>query len=211
MRKITITKEEIILLDKVYFYGDMHIIDNTADAKAAINYLRKESIVGFDTETRPSFRKGQLRQMALMQVSTEDECFLFRLNKIGIPDFLKDFIEDKSILKIGLSLKDDFRVLSRSYDSHTTPEGFIDLQHMVKEYGINDIGLQRIYAILFDKRISKGQKLSNWEAEELTYEQQEYASIDAWACLKIYQHLKEGKFDPDNCKYSKEIDDNETF
>ena len=206
MTKISITKDEIANLDIESFPGDIFVINSVAQARKAITYLRKHNYIGFDTETRPSFKKGVVRKMALMQLSTLDECFLFRLNKIGFPDVLKEFLEDKSVTKIGLSLKDDFGVLKRSTQD-ATPEGFIELQSMAKSYGIDDISLQKIYAILFDKRISKGQRLSNWEAPALTDAQQEYAAIDAWACLKIYFHLTAGNFDPESSKYIKVIEE----
>ena len=206
MQKITITKEEIAELDAVTFPGTIHVINSLTQARKAIAYLRKQKLVGFDTETRPSFKKGVLRSMALMQISTQDECFLFRINKIGIPDVLKEFLEDSKVTKIGLSLKDDFGVLRRSTDN-TCPDGFIELQTMVKNYEISDISLQKIYAILFDKRISKSQRLSNWEAPELSPAQQEYAAIDAWACLVIYNHLINGNFDPKTTKYLREVEE----
>ena len=205
MLTVTITKDEIAELEVEHFTGKIHIIDTPSQAKDAITYLRKHKYVGFDTETRPSFKKGHLRPMALIQISTIDECFLFRIHKTGIPEVLKNFIEDNNVTKIGLSLKDDFGVLRRSNDK-TTPCGFIELQTMVKTYGISDISLQKIYAILFDKKISKGQRLSNWEASELTPAQQEYAAIDAWSCLKIYNHLIDTGFKPNFSKYLKEIE-----
>lgn len=204
MFQITINKDEIAELEVETFPGRIHIIESAAQARKAIAFLRKQDCIGFDTETRPSFKKGVFRPMALMQLSTFEECFLFRINKIGITESLKDFLEDSSILKIGLSLKDDFGVLRRSTDK-ASPEGFIELQTMVKNYGISDISLQKIYAILFDKKISKGQRLSNWEIPELSDAQKQYAAIDAWACLRIYHHLKNGKFNRDTSKYLKEI------
>jgi ribonuclease D len=157
-------------------------------------------LIGFDTETRPSFRKGEVRPMALMQLSTFDECFLFRINKIGFIDILMNFLENTKIVKVGLSIKDDFGVLRRT-SKDTQPNGFIELQTLVTQYGISDISLQKIYAILFDKRISKGQRLTNWEAQELSSSQCQYAALDAWACLKIYSHLINGKFDFATSKY----------
>jgi ribonuclease D len=134
-----------------------------------------------------------------MQISTPSECFLFRLNKIEIPEKLKDFIEDENVKKIGLSLKDDFNVLSRMSD--VQPDGFIDLQQLVPSYGIIDSSLQKIYAIIFGEKISKSQRLSNWEAPDLSYGQKVYASIDAWACLKIYHHLMGNLFEPKDSPY----------
>ena len=204
MTAVTITKAEIAELPIVSFNGDIHVINTVADAKKALKYLSGQQYIGFDTETRPSFKKGVTRTMALMQFATENECFLFRICNMGIPDILKDFLEDKTITKIGLSIKDDFGVLRRS-TNNTSPDGFIELQSMVKEYGIHDISLQKIYAILFDMKISKGQRLSNWEAPELSPAQKEYAAIDAWACLKIYHHLKDGHFSAATSKYLREL------
>lgn len=134
-----------------------------------------------------------------MQISTESHCYLFRLNKTGITDSLRRFIENPGITKVGLSLKDDFMVMHRS--DEFTPGSFIDLQTYVSRYHISDMSLQRIYAILFGERISKHQRLSNWEADTLTDNQQAYAAIDAWACLRIYRHLKSGMFNPAESPY----------
>ncbi len=210
MQKITITKEELVSLDTETFPGEIHVINSVSDARKAITFLKKNKYIGFDTETRPSFQKGVIRKMALMQLSTHDECFLFRINKIGIPDCLKDILEDKNVIKIGLSLKDDFGVLRRS-TKDAVPEGFVELQSLVKTYGISDISLQKIYGILFDKRISKNQRLSNWEAPALSQAQQDYAAIDAWACLMIYDYLKGNNFNPETSKYLKEIEEPTTI
>jgi ribonuclease D len=197
--EISITKEQISTLPQVVFHGDIFVIDDAAKARMALRDLNKYSLVGFDTETRPSFRKGKVNLVALIQISTDDHCYLFRINKIGMFEGLKQFIENDKITKVGLSLHDDFNVLHRS--GELTPGSFIDLQSLVKEYSINDIGLQRIYAILFGERISKNQRLSNWEADSLTDSQQMYAAIDAWACLRIYHELTSGNFHPDDSPY----------
>jgi ribonuclease D len=146
--------------------------------------------VGVDTETRPSFKRGQLHKVALLQVSTLDTCFLFRLNRIGMPEPLEDFLAS-DVLKVGLSLKDDFTMLRRRKDMHPDAGNWIELQDYVPRFGIVDKSLQRIYANLFGMKISKNQRLSNWEAETLTEAQQHYAAIDAWACVKIYNYLQE--------------------
>ncbi len=205
MLKITISKEELSSLPTETFPGKIYLINSVADASKAIAFLRKNKYIGFDTETRPAFKKGVLRKMALMQLSTHEECFLFRINKIGIPDCLKEFLEDKNVTKIGLSIKDDLGVLRRS-NKKAEFEGFVEIQNMVKTYGISDISLQKIYGILFDKRISKNQRLSNWEAPSLSIAQQEYAALDAWACLKIYDFLNEGNFNRDKSKYLKDVE-----
>lgn len=175
------------------------LVDSVAEANAALMVLEKEEIVGFDTETRPSFRKGCTHQVALMQISTADRCFLFRLNKIGIGEPLKKFLANPSIVKIGLSVHDDFSVMRRTTD--IDPKGFVDLQEYVKKFGITDISLQKIYGIVFGQRISKAQRLTNWEADVLTPAQQTYAALDAWACLHLYRHLRQGAFDAEHSPY----------
>mgnify|MGYP001775292348 FL=1 len=197
--KITITKEQLATLDRVSFNGNIHIVDTLPKLDMAITKLKEHNTLGFDTETRPSFKKGISHSVALMQISTLTDCYLIRINKIGMPSTLRMFLEDGTITKVGLSLKDDFGVIHKGYDAEMS--GFVDLQKIVPTFNIADASLQKIYAILFDKRISKGQRLSNWEADTLSGAQQEYAAIDAWACLKIYQYLNSGNFIPTESKY----------
>jgi len=185
----TISKEDLAILPVESFPGRIIVVENEIDTNKAMRYLTLFDAVGFDTETRPNFRKGQNHTVSLMQVSTNEACFLFRLNKIGIPDALKDFLVDENIMKIGLSLKDDFGAMRKR--TNIEPVNFVDLQSIVGEYGIEDASLQKIYAILFNMKISKGQRLTNWEAERLTDSQQRYAALDAWACLRIYNQLKQ--------------------
>ncbi|MEG1580349.1 MAG: 3'-5' exonuclease [Bacteroidaceae bacterium] len=172
---------------RVFFGGKIALIQTESEAEKAVNFLLEQPILGFDTETRPSFKKGVSHQVALLQVSTSDVCFLFRLNKIGLPDCLVKLLSDKSHLKIGLSLKDDFLYLRKRTDFRVGK--FVELQEFVKGFGIKDMSLQKLFANLFQQRISKSQRLSNWEAEELTESQQRYAATDAWACVRIYEEL----------------------
>ncbi len=191
---ISISKDQLSTLPVMAYPAEITVVDSVATAHSALLALAKERYVGFDTETRPSFHKGRTHKVALMQLSTDERCFLFRLNKIGITDDIKAFLEDPGCIKIGLSVHDDFTSLRRSADIN--PQGFIELQNMVRLYGISDISLQKIYAIIFGQRISKSQRLSNWEADTLTDAQKDYAALDAWACLNIYKHLKSGGFNP---------------
>lgn len=189
-----ISKEDVNQMGTAEFEGKITVIDKDEKISDAVNFLKSQKIVGVDTETRPSFKKGQTNKVALVQISTEDKCFLFRLNKIGFPAELQEFISDKGIKKIGLSLKDDFHSLNQR--DTVTPLNFIDIQSIAKNYGILELSLQKIYAIIFDKKISKSQRLSNWENDSLTEQQKRYAATDAWACLKIYKKLsKEEKLD----------------
>lgn len=196
---ISISKEQLSEMPTVEFPGVITVLDTVSDARAALRYLRKCQAVGFDTETKPNFRKGQTNTVSLIQISTLDHSFLFRLNKLGFFQELRDFMEADDVIKVGLSLRDDFHVLHRI--AAFEPCNFIDLQNVVKSFHIADSSLQKIYGILFNGRISKSQRLSNWEAAELSPGQQVYASIDAWACLKIYNHLMDGCFCPEQSAY----------
>lgn len=204
---ISISKEQLATLPIEEFDGEISVIETFESAEEALKSIRKSGTVGFDTETKPSFRKGQVNKVSLMQISTGDHCYLFRLNKIGLYEGLIQFLEDDTITKIGLSLKDDFSVLHCVAEFN--PAGFIDLQSRVGDYAITDASLQKIYAIIFNRRISKSQRLSNWEAPELTHSQQTYASIDAWACLRIFNALNESRFIPEHSPYRIEIQPDE--
>lgn len=182
-----IDKAALAQLPAEVFAGRIELVTTPAAAAKAVRFLMEQKVVGFDTETRPSFSKGQNHKVALMQLSTDGICFLVRLNRLGLFPELREFLECETVKKIGLSIKDDFHVLNRL--APVSPAGFVELQGLVKEYGIGEASLTKIYALMFGKRISKAQRLTNWEATELTVAQQRYAALDAWACLKIYNTL----------------------
>lgn len=200
---ITIDKLSLAKLPCASFGKDVIVIDNVEDVDSAIDELEEAAILGFDTETKPAFRKGVVNKVSLMQLSTSDKCFLFRLNKIGFHERLIKLLENPAQLKVGLSLRDDFHNLNKL--RKLEPAGFIDLQKYVKEFHIADSSLTRIHAILFGERISKGQRLSNWEADTLTDSQKNYAALDAYVCIRIYKHLVENKFDPFTSPYLQPI------
>jgi ribonuclease D len=186
----TISKAEIAQLPKVLFEGRIFVVYTEADTEKAVEYLKTQQIVGVDTETRPSFKRGMTHKVALLQIATTDTCFLFRLNRIGMPESLQNFLMS-DVLKIGLSLKDDFMMLRRRKDVHAEEGNWIELQDYVGRFGIEDRSLQKIYANLFGQKISKSQRLTNWEAETLTEAQMKYAATDAWSCVEIYNCLAE--------------------
>lgn len=186
--KNKINKQEINNLPKVSFPGRIITIYTPGEADRAVEYLLAQPIIGIDTETRPSFQKGKVYKVGLVQISTHDTCFLFRLNFFGLTPSMVRLLEDKSVLKVGLSLKDDFNALRKWINF--TPGRFVELQQYVQQFGIEDQSLQKLYANIFKERISKSQRLSNWEANILTEAQKEYASIDAWACIKLYEELE---------------------
>ncbi len=196
---LEISKQQIATLPTAVFPGRSILIENAADARSALAYLRRQKILGFDTETRPSFKKGANHSVALLQLSTQDECFLLRINKLGLTDQMIALFEDEAVMKVGLSIKDDIHSMSKVHEIH--PANVVELQTFVKSYDIADNSLQKVYAIIFNERISKGQRLTNWEADHLTEAQQAYASLDAYACLRIYNHLISGGFDATQSPY----------
>lgn len=200
---ISIAKDQLATMPTVGYSGHIMVVDNIEEAESALAYLKRQGIVGIDTETRPSFKKGRAHQVALIQIATDDICYLFRINQLGFIDGLRDFLEDETIVKVGLSLKDDFFMLHKIGEFQ--PQGYVELQSLVKEYSIADASLQKIYGIIFGGRISKSQRLSNWEAAELTAAQQMYAAIDAWACLRIYKYLRSGSFVPQTSQYAHRV------
>lgn len=201
--EITISKEELNALPTEKFAGEIIVVNSEDDAERIVEELENAPIVGFDTETRPSFQKGQNNKVALLQLSTESKSFLIRLCNIGLPSRIKAFLEDESKLKVGLSIKDDFHSLTRL--GPFKPAGFLDLQEYVKNFRIAECSLTKVHAIVFGRRISKSQQLTNWEAQALTNKQQEYAALDALACVNIYKKLKSGEFHPEDSPYYKEI------
>ncbi len=200
---LSISKEELAKLPLASFKGTIHIIDKEQDVDAAIDVLRNAGQIGFDTETRPCFKKGERNEVALVQLSTASDCFLFRICRYGFHRAIKQLLEDSMVRKIGLSTQDDFHALHRIEEFK--PANCIELQSYVKQYNISDNSLAKVYGIVFGQRISKGQRLSNWEADKLSAAQQSYAALDAAACLEIYSRLASGGFQPACSPYLKEI------
>ncbi len=186
-----IEKSEIATMPTLLYPGRIITIDTAGDVDKAVTALSKEKILGIDTETRPAFRKGVHYNVSLLQLSTADTCFLIRLCRTGMPDSLVALLENKEIIKVGVSLHDDYQALSRR--RRFKAGGFFDLQKYVDKFGIQEMSLQKIYAIIFGERISKSQQLSNWEQDVLTDKQKQYAATDAWACLNIYNRLKQAE------------------
>jgi len=171
----------------VLFQGRIVVVLTETEAQKAADFLLSQPILGVDTETRPSFTRGVKHKVALLQVSTHDVCFLFRLNQLGISPSVRRLLEDKSVAKTGLSWRDDLLML-RQTDEFETGD-FIVLQDHVREIGVEDLSLQKLYANFFAQRISKRERLTNWEADILTDKQKLYAATDAWACIMLYEEL----------------------
>jgi len=181
-------KSRIQQLPRFTFEGNIVVVQNAGFAERAVRALETSPIIGLDTETRPSFRRGVSYKVALLQISTHEVCFLFRLNHIDLTPSLIRLLSNEKILKVGLSLRDDFHQLAARH--RFTPQNYIDLQNYAAEMGIRDMSLQKLFANVFEKRISKSAQLSNWEAKELTSAQQTYAATDAYACILLYEELK---------------------
>lgn len=182
-----ISKDLLQWMPVAAFEGEVVVVDREEQVAEAVAYLRTQPVIGVDTEARPSFQRGVHYPTALVQIASHERCYLFRLTHIGMPQELADLFADPSIRKVGLAFRDDINGLRRRRDF--TPANCVDVQSMVARYGILDLGLQKVFAICFGKKISKSQQLTNWENTHLTPEQARYASTDAWATLLIYEDL----------------------
>ncbi|MCT4602639.1 MAG: 3'-5' exonuclease domain-containing protein 2 [Marinifilum sp.] len=184
----SITAEEANKMPLKAFEGDIILIDEYEDLFEAVQYLKNYSVLGFDTETRPSFKKGKMNDVALLQLAANSKTFLFRINKIGLPVEIIDLLKNPNIVKVGAAIKDDIRGLQKLNDFDAN--GFLELQDYVSNFGIESFSLKKLSAIVLNFRISKRQQVSNWEAETLSPGQLRYAATDAWVSLKIFEKLK---------------------
>lgn len=196
MYQSSILPEEIDKLELAAFEGRIYVIDKAGpELEHAIKYLKKQKVIGFDTESRPSFSPGQPHYgVSLLQLSGPREAFLFRIKLMGFDDRLCSILANPGILKIGAAVNDDIRGLQKHkpFDA----DGFVDLQKIVWEYGIKDKSVKKMSAIILGVRISKTQQLSNWEAAELSESQQKYAATDAWVCREMYKQLMKSEKNP---------------
>ncbi len=187
MFKESITVEELVDLPLRWFEGEIVVVDNERTLRQAVDALDGELVIGFDTETKPAFKKGVFNKVALLQLSTKEKAFLIRTNLIGLPKEICEILANPNIIKPGVAIRDDIKGLQvlRKF----TPGGFVELQDSAQELGIQNFSLKKLTAIACGFRISKGQQLTNWEADELTIKQQRYAATDAWTSLEIYEHF----------------------
>lgn len=183
----SISNEDVAALPAVQYEGDIVVVDTPQSLSDACQHLAQQSIIGFDTETRPSFTAGVVNKVALLQLYGGGKCFLIRLNRVQISKALTDILHNPDILKIGAAVKNDIAGLNKL--RHFTAGGFIDLQDIVEKYNIKDKSLRKISGIVLGRKVSKAQRLSNWEAKLLTPQQQLYAATDAWVCVEIYKEL----------------------
>ena len=196
MYKESITPKEMEQLDYVSFPGKIHVIDSVgAEFNRAIAYLRSQKIIGFDTETRPTFSQDQPRYgVALLQLSGPDRAYLFRINKIGMHRRLCNLMASDKIIKVGAAIHDDIKGLQKKHDF--VPAAFVDLQKIVWEWGIKDKSVKKMAAIILGFRVSKTQQVSNWEAMKLSDSQCRYAATDAWVCREMFLKLNASEMNP---------------
>jgi len=184
-----ISDEELSSYSCRSFSGEIVLVDTIERFREVLPELRRNMVYGFDTETRPAFRKGQKNSVALLQLSTATRAFLFRLNLIGLPAGLAEVLSDQNIIKAGVAIHDDIKFLQSR--RQFTPGGFIDLQPVAVKNGIKNLGLKKMAAIFLGFRISKKQQVTDWEAATLSEAQMIYAATDAWICHEIYFRLKD--------------------
>lgn len=183
----TITKEQVSALPPRSFSGEVLVVDSQETMRQAEDILRGQTLLGFDTETRPAFKKGEYHNLALLQISTSQTAILFRLQLEPLSSEVIAMLENEKVKKIGAAIADDIKAIQRM--SRFTPRGFVDLQHIVSDWGIEDRSVRKMAAIILGFKVSKAQRLSNWEAVRLTDAQQDYAAMDAWVCRKIFEVL----------------------
>ena len=190
--KLEISKAEVNLLPLWRYEGTVVMLKTAADFEAAAARLSTVTVIGIDTETRPTFRKGVPgRPVALLQLGLPDIVYLLRLNNDGLPDGIRAILEDPAIAKIGIGTRDDVRELQRDFDC--VLKGVVDLNTVCRNLGYKSIGARKLTALILGKRISKSQQTSNWENRTLTPAQIAYAATDAWICQEIYGKLPKPK------------------
>lgn len=191
--KESISAEELDKLELASFPGKIFVVDTVgAEFNRAVNYLRSQKIIGFDTETRPCFSPDQPRYgVALLQLSGPERAYLFRIKSLGMHRRLRNLLSNDRIIKVGAAVNDDIRGLQRY--AEFTPNAFVDLQKIVPDFGIRDKSVKKMTAIILGFKISKSQQLSNWEADTLSEAQTKYAATDAWVCREMYLRLMQSK------------------
>ena len=183
-----ISKEEVAKLELIQYEGPIRLINSMEEFEEEIDQILENPILGIDTETRPSFKKGKVYPTSLIQLSNNNQAWLLRIGKFGTPRKLLELFSDEDILKVGLGLNDDLRRLRSDFQFE--PAGFLDLQQYVTAFKIEEKGLKKLSGLVLGRRISKSQQVSNWDADLLTEAQLRYAATDAWICLKIYNTLR---------------------
>lgn len=184
-----LTKHNINELPLYSYTGIITFVDTDEVAKKALHEISFQPVIGFDTETKPTFRKGVIHNPSILQVAVPNHVFIFSLRHLGLSETLRCFLENPHIIKTGVAIHDDFKGLARI--APFFPQGTLDLAHIATQHGISNPGLRGLTAYFLGKRISKSEQCSNWARKELTDKQRLYAATDAWVSLKIYLRMSE--------------------
>ena len=187
MYEKSITKEELRDLPLLRYEGEIKLIEDKQEIAKAIQHCREHDVVGFDTETKPTFKKGQYHAVALVQLAVKDIVYLIRVSKTGVEENLIGLFEDADTLKLGIGLRDDIKELQKMKGFKDA--GFLDLNEFAESLEMESIGARKLSGIFLNGRISKSQQVSNWENRKLTPAQMNYAATDAWICLDIYEKM----------------------
>jgi len=186
--KKAISKEEVNELELSKYSGNIILVENKEDLKKAAQEIKKCAILGIDTETKPTFKKGKLNPVALLQIATDKSVYIIRLNKVALSKDFAEIFQSQDIIKVGIAVIDDFKDLKKMIPF--TPHKVVDLNLLAPKLGFENIGAKKLSALVLGFRISKRQQVSNWEAEPLTQAQIDYAATDAWICREIYLRIK---------------------
>ncbi len=184
---LKISSEIINELDPINFKGNITVISSKSELPTVYDIIKKAKRIGFDTESRPSFKKGQEFPVSIIQLSLEDEAYIFKLKSLGFCDELKDILSDENIEKIGVGVKEDIRRLKKLGDFN--PANFIDLAEIAKKKGLIQCGLKALTARYLCKKLVKSSQTTNWAKNSLTCMQLTYAATDAWICLQLLEPL----------------------
>lgn len=179
-----ISKDELNALPLIYWEGRIEVINTIEAMETAVDALQDKSLLGFDVETRPSFKKGEYHPPALIQIGDVDCIYLFRICKTKTFAPLLPILESEAILKSGVAIKDDVKELKAMEDFK--PSGFVEITDITRQLGYENRGLRALAGLLLQGRISKAAQVTNWEREELTEKQIRYAATDAWASRELY-------------------------
>jgi ribonuclease D len=175
----------------IKFPGKIHLITNEKELNDVANLIGRATELGFDTETRASFKKGEIYHVALLQLATDQDAFLIRLQKINQFQIIKEVFENPNVIKVGVAIRDDIKQLKKRFDFY--PENFVELQDLAKQKGLENFGLKGMTEEILNAQLSKAAKISNWDAFELTDSQIMYAATDAWVGLELYRRIRDRK------------------
>jgi ribonuclease D len=184
-----ISREEVNALPIRRYEGAVHVIAAPAELAPAMDDILQETLVGFDTETRPAFRPGESYPPSLAQVATARAVYLFQVQRADIAAAVARMLSEEHIVKAGVGMADDLRSLKKVIAFHE--KSIADLGTLAQRHGLKQSGVRNLSGMFLGFRIPKGTKTSNWARHKLTEQQIVYAATDAWACRELYLKFRE--------------------